>query len=522
MAADLMEALLWNTLVSSFAILLVLSMRRLILNRFGARVAYPLWSIVPIVMIAAMLPASEHAGSMQSLVLGADAALPMPAVGAESGTIVQAIDPRPWLLLAWGTGCMLLATTMIIQQRRFVAALGTLVERDTGIHYAANASSSPALIGLFPARIVLPSDFDARYDRVERELIISHECIHRARGDHWLNALVAGFRCLFWFNPLVHAAVVVFRQDQELACDALVVAANPQSRRAYASAMLKAGLQATPLPVGCQWRSTHPLKERVLMLQKVEIAPARRRTGIAILAVMAASASLVAWAMQPTATMQRIEVELSFSGASMSEETAKRAILASGEILSVEVGRGERRKVLEIAFRSLPAGTIEAKGVIREGEKVVGTPEILFEDGKPASISMEEDKDGADRPAKLWKIDVTARAVGAAVSARSIDTATTGGGDAEVVAVLDSMPRYARISPPVYPADGGGARIQGTVYLNVRVGRNGLPLGIRREKVMPDSLAPAMADRMVAARLPRWPRGRSSPRNVMGKRWRPT
>ena len=55
------------------------------------------------------------------------------------------------------------------------------------------------------------------------------------------------------------------RLDQELACDAQVVAAHPAARRSYAEAMLKTQLAGRPLPLGCYWPApaAHPLVERI-------------------------------------------------------------------------------------------------------------------------------------------------------------------------------------------------------------------------------------------------------------------
>ena len=80
---------------------------------------------------------------------------------------------------------------------------------------------------------------------------------------------------MFWFNPLVHLAAARFRFDQELACDAAVIARHPDSRRRYGAAMLKTQRAEFGLPMGCHWQSSHPLKERVAMLKQ---APPSRPT----------------------------------------------------------------------------------------------------------------------------------------------------------------------------------------------------------------------------------------------------
>src|SRR3546814_10618324 len=74
---------------------------------------------------------------------------------------------------------------------------------------------------------------------------------------------MAALRCVYWFNPLLWIAADRFRRDQELACDATVVARHPHARRAYGEAMVKTQLSAMPAPLACHWFGGHPLKERI-------------------------------------------------------------------------------------------------------------------------------------------------------------------------------------------------------------------------------------------------------------------
>src|SRR3546814_498383 len=113
-------------------------------------------------------------------------------------------------------------------QRRFHRSLGALRVDGNGLLRAGSSTGLPAVVGL-RARIVLPADFDVRYSADERALILAHERTHRARGDVAGNALMAALRCVYWFNPLLWIAADRFRRDQELACDATVVARHPHA-----------------------------------------------------------------------------------------------------------------------------------------------------------------------------------------------------------------------------------------------------------------------------------------------------
>ena len=129
----------------------------------------------------------------------------------------------------------------------------------------------------------------------------------RFRADkEAMQALATLLRCVFWFHPLVHVAAARFRFDQELACDAAVVARFPEARRSYGDAMLKTQLAAFGLPLGCHWQSCHPLKERISMLKQTLPGPRRRRVATALVLSLAAAASLAAWAAQPLSTRMEL------------------------------------------------------------------------------------------------------------------------------------------------------------------------------------------------------------------------
>ena len=140
-------------------------------------------------------------------------------------------------------------------------------------------------------------------------LTSAHSCsstsarTHARRGDVAVHALASVGLCLCWFNPLAYVALALLRVDQELACDAAVLARRVDARRCYADALLKTQLaseSAWRAPIGCRWQSSHPLKERIAMLKKPPPGLMRRVAGPAFIAILTGAASYVAWAGQPT------------------------------------------------------------------------------------------------------------------------------------------------------------------------------------------------------------------------------
>lgn len=291
-------ALIGETAVaSSVAVLLVLLLRRTIRDTFGVAVAYALWWLVPAAIVAVLLPAPVTV-AYPKVVIGAAAVVASPGTVAEA-----AITLTQWLAALWLAGAMAMVWRFSRQQAAFRRALGPLVHRPDGLRESRAVAGLPAVIGLWRPMIVVPADFDARYTPLQRGLMEAHERVHLRRGDLPANAIATALRCVFWFNPLLHAAARLFRQDQELACDQQVIARHPASRRDYGEAMFKTQLAVQPLPLGCHWLTfdrgrNHPLKERIAMLKQPVPTPRRWITGAALVATLTLSAGFAAWASQ--------------------------------------------------------------------------------------------------------------------------------------------------------------------------------------------------------------------------------
>lgn len=298
MSVETFVAGMWATaLAGSAAIVAVLALRAPLRRLFGAGLAYAAWAMVPLAMLAVLLPGDARP-SLPALTL------PQVWVGATQGA---AAVPMPgadqhvaaWLFALWLLGAMAMAAIMWRQQRRYRRSLGRLAPGADGVLYAQHALHGPLVLGAWRPRIVVPLDFAQRYPDAQAQLVLDHERTHIARGDTRHNLVLAALRCVYWFNPLLHWAAARFRFDQELACDAAVLARHPASRRSYAEAMLQTQLDAIALPVGCHWQAGRTLRQRIALLQRPAVRGWRRRAGVAVVAMMALCGGTAAWALQP-------------------------------------------------------------------------------------------------------------------------------------------------------------------------------------------------------------------------------
>ncbi len=294
MNADLGVELLQSTITTSLAIALVLLARKPLRLKFGALAAYAAWGVVPLAGIAVLLPAQA---SNSLLANAAQGTVGLVELGNFSLAGAVGSEPSAFLLPLWLAGALSALATFAHRQWRF----NRDIRSTSGSPFARGSDHGPAVVGIVRPRIVLPTDFETRYSPEQQNLVIAHERLHLRRGDIPAQALATMLRCVFWFNPLIHFAATRFRFDQELACDADVLEAFPNSRRAYGEAMLKTQLADFGLPVGCHWQSSHPLKERIMMLSNPLPGAARRISGTALVFALIASGSYAAWAAQPVA-----------------------------------------------------------------------------------------------------------------------------------------------------------------------------------------------------------------------------
>ncbi|MEW5686407.1 MAG: TonB family protein [Pseudomonadota bacterium] len=298
MIADILSALARANLAMAVAVLAVVLSRASARRVFGPATAYGLWAMVPLAGLAALAPRPAGSVEMSATVLAAA------AEAARRGADRADAMPDAALLAAWLVGAGVAATVLLARQARFVRALGRLEPGADGALRAERAGVGPAVVGALRPRIVTPSDFEARFAPDERAVILIHEATHLARGDAAVNALAAALACLCWFNPLIHLAGRLLRVDQELACDATVLARRPEARKLYAETLLKTQLAGQALPLGCHWpaQGEHPLKARIAMLKTP--APSRRRriTGLGLAGAASLGAAFAAWAGQPAVT----------------------------------------------------------------------------------------------------------------------------------------------------------------------------------------------------------------------------
>ncbi len=340
----------------SLIMLSLLVLRSYVLTQLGARTLYALWSLVPVLLLCFVVPLQLSSNESSAVIQVYQVTLQQ----AE-----QQFSSRSFLLWLWLGGVILFAVVVLNGQLHLLkekAAARPLESASLPSDLPCLLSSKvqgPYISGVFKPQILLPADFFQRFSVMQQQLIIRHELTHWRRGDLFCNLLALVVLMLFWFNPLCWLAYFAYRQDQELACDALVLAnASTADKIAYGKALLS---NTEPRPFRWQGLTTHygdskKMKQRLLQLQTQQ---GFSKTTLVVALALVLTTGL--WLQQPAqaaaaakknepAPVMRVEPKYPVQAAEQRIEgyvQAKFDISAQGKVSKVRI------------VRSVPEGTFD-------------------------------------------------------------------------------------------------------------------------------------------------------------------
>ncbi|MDF7775210.1 M56 family metallopeptidase [Sphingomonas sp. AOB5] len=325
MMAWVLETFIATTLL----MLLVLVVRAPVRKAFGPGMAYALW-LLPVLRLVmpplpgdwqltrVLAPVTQEAIDGPGVTMGVLNADTMPAELAQhavtQGTVEIAgqaahfavvppttVEGGPSIALLliglWAIGALAFLAYHLIAHSRFCRKLLSRARIDRTVAQGkvrvieTDAAHGPLAFGIWHKYVAFPRDFAERYDEQERALALAHELGHHVRGDliaNWVALLVLA---LHWFNPVAWKAFRAFRADQEMACDALVLAGRHQAlRHAYGRAIVKSA-HGGAVSAACHLHTINEVKGRLRMLSKTnKISPLRLIAGTLGLGGLSAAA----------------------------------------------------------------------------------------------------------------------------------------------------------------------------------------------------------------------------------------
>jgi bla regulator protein blaR1 len=169
------------------------------------------------------------------------------------------------LLAAYGQLSVLLQPTQAVNKQALAAELPKGLAVRQSDYFA-----SPVLSGVFRPTLILPLNFTQIFNPEQQRMVLQHEIVHYRRLDNLANVLALVTLAVCWFNPLVWLAYRAFRQQQELACDAAVLASSSLADKiSYSKALLQCvHTSHKPFTLYSQYTEKHTMLRRIESIQQ--------------------------------------------------------------------------------------------------------------------------------------------------------------------------------------------------------------------------------------------------------------
>ncbi|VWX59129.1 M56 family metallopeptidase [Sphingorhabdus sp. 109] len=285
---------IWDTMVSMTLLMgLVLMIRKPVSHFFGARIAYLLW-ILPLARLfmptltleapAATVPAV----ALAPMALGSEMVATVP-VETSAFAALASLDWMMIAIIVWLGGAGLLFISKLaayLQFREDIVSDGRLIGRHENIKILETAAiSGPLAFGLLEKYIAVPTNFFRDYAPRERELALEHEIAHHESGDLAANFIGLTILSLHWFNPVAWFSWIAFRQDQETACDARILAQSGREVRAVYGRTIAKSVSGHRLGLASPLNQKDKIKGRLKMLGRSEKSSLRRKLGAGLVAI---------------------------------------------------------------------------------------------------------------------------------------------------------------------------------------------------------------------------------------------
>lgn len=138
------------------------------------------------------------------------------------------------LSIAWAIGIYIIVMAALAGYLSLRSAVAASIPLEGNVYLCDNIKS-PFILGVFRPRIYLTSGMD----EAARDCVLRHERAHLRRWDHVWKPLGFVLLAVYWYNPLVWLAYILFCRDMELACDERVIRdMAAEERAAYSQALL--------------------------------------------------------------------------------------------------------------------------------------------------------------------------------------------------------------------------------------------------------------------------------------------
>ncbi|MEM5479239.1 M56 family metallopeptidase [Pseudoalteromonas fuliginea] len=358
----------FNWLIEQQLLLSILFCGFILLERFGlkalgSRFVYKLAWLLPAALVIANLPNAIK--PLQNSNISHYLITPNQSFTNEVGI--------SWALMyVLITAGLLIAS--FITHTRFVKSLqlteltqfeGTLT---AGVNaYTSQYVATPMVIGILNSKLVLPSNYNAQFDKATLALILEHENVHIKRKDNLTNALILLPTILLWFNPLAWACYASMRRLQELTCDERVLAnKTTQQHILYSKALISCAENA---PTGLMAYS-HYGDKKTMLQRLTNIKHSGKHSKFAkggLLLVAASMLSGLAIAKQPEAMTKEDHISPTMRIEPLYPKQAAQQGISGSVVLKYDITpNGETANVSVVSAKPEAIFDREAKKALRQ------------------------------------------------------------------------------------------------------------------------------------------------------------
>jgi len=296
----------------SVIILLFLLCTPFLSKRYSEKGRYYSWLIITVGFILPFRPQWINALINVDVLTGIQAPVGLPAntllVSTDSVATVSIPTFSLWqiVFMVWLTGFVLFLCFHSIKYYHFakvvqrwstsvtdgyIFTIRQQLQNEMGIKkqipvYLCTSVSSPMMIGLINARILLPKD---KYTEDELICILKHELMHHKRKDLLYKHLVLAATAMHWFNPAVYLMARHIHDLCETSCDAEILKnADIETRRSYCETIFDMVQNQSELKTvlsTCFFGNKNNVKKRIISIMDTQ----RKKTGIIVFCVILAA-----------------------------------------------------------------------------------------------------------------------------------------------------------------------------------------------------------------------------------------
>lgn len=358
----------FNWLIEQQLLLSILFCGFILLERFGlkalgSRFVYKLAWLLPAALVIANLPNAIK--PLQNSNISHYLITPNQPFTNEVGiswALMYALITAGLLIASFITHTRFVKSLQLTELTQFEGTLTADVNAYTSQYVA-----TPMVIGILNSKLVLPSNYNAQFDKATLALILEHENVHIKRKDNLTNALILLPTILLWFNPLAWACYASMRRLQELTCDERVLAnKTTQQHILYSKALISCAANA---PTGLMAYS-HYGDKKTMLQRLTNIKNSGKHSKFAkggLLLVAASMLSGLAIAKQPEAMTKEDHISPTMRIEPLYPKQAAQQGISGSVVLKYDINpNGETANVSVVSAKPEAIFDREAKKALRQ------------------------------------------------------------------------------------------------------------------------------------------------------------